>query len=282
MTVPRLHAEFLARAAESLRQDPRVLGVAVAGSWLARQMDQHSDLDLVVCVADAAYEQVLLERPALAAALGPLLAGFTGEHVGEPRLLICLYGPPLLHVDLKFVRSADLGTRVEDPEVIWERDGAFARGLGLGAARWPQPDLQWIEDRFWVWVHYAAGKLGRGELFETLEFLSFLRQSVLGPLALVSAGHLGRGVRKIEQLAPQHLPALLATLATHEARSCAAATQAAVGMYRTLREALAGPALQRRAGAELHAVAHLAQVCAGLPAGGAFACALRQPRVRFR
>jgi hypothetical protein len=39
-----------------------------------------------------------------------LLVGFTGEHVGEPRVLICLYGPPVLHVDLKFGKS-QLGLR---------------------------------------------------------------------------------------------------------------------------------------------------------------------------
>ncbi|MER7057532.1 MULTISPECIES: hypothetical protein [unclassified Streptomyces] len=34
------------------------------------------------------------------------------------------------------------------------------------------PDLQWIEDRFWIWVHYGATKLGRGELFEVNGFLA--------------------------------------------------------------------------------------------------------------
>jgi hypothetical protein len=52
-------------------------------------------------------------RAGFAGALGPLLSAFTGDHVGEPRLLICLYGPPLLHVDLKFVTPADLAERVE-------------------------------------------------------------------------------------------------------------------------------------------------------------------------
>jgi hypothetical protein len=34
-------------------------------------------------------------------------SAFSGEHVGEPRALICLYGPPLLPVDLKFVSLSD-------------------------------------------------------------------------------------------------------------------------------------------------------------------------------
>ncbi|NRS94850.1 hypothetical protein DFH40_002566 [Clostridium beijerinckii] len=43
------------------------------------------------------------ERIKIAESLGTLLSAFTGEHVGEPRLLICLCEPELLHVDLKFV-----------------------------------------------------------------------------------------------------------------------------------------------------------------------------------
>ena len=46
------------------------------------------------------------ERRTIAESCGGLLAAFTGEHVGEPRLLICLYGPPLAHVNLKFVPFA--------------------------------------------------------------------------------------------------------------------------------------------------------------------------------
>ena len=54
-------------------------------------------------------------------------------------------------------------------------------------ASFPTPDLQWMEDRFWVWVHYGALKIGRGELFETIDFISFLRQNVIGSLALMKS-----------------------------------------------------------------------------------------------
>ena len=64
---------------------------------------------------------MLAEARQFAQRLGPLLASFTGEHVGEPLLLICLYGPPLIHVDLKFVALHDLEHRVEDGIVVWER-----------------------------------------------------------------------------------------------------------------------------------------------------------------
>ena len=77
--------------------------------------------------------------PAFAAGLGLLLACFTGEHVGEPRLLIALYGPPPLHVDLKFVADRDLDDRVEDGLVLWQRDGAVEAALRRAEAVWPRP-----------------------------------------------------------------------------------------------------------------------------------------------
>ena len=58
--------------------------------------------------------------------------------------------------------------------------------------------MQWFEDRFWIWVHYATIKIARGELFETIEFISFLRETVIGPMLQIKNGYLPKGVRKIE------------------------------------------------------------------------------------
>ena len=145
-------------------------------------MDEFSDLDLVVVRADDHQTAVLDNARAFAAELGPILHSFTGEHVGEPWLLITLFGPPPLHVDVKFVRDRDLDDRVEDGLIVWQRDGVLDAALGRADAAWPEPDPQWIEDRFWVWVHYAATKIGRGELFECLDMLSVVRGTVSGTL----------------------------------------------------------------------------------------------------
>lgn len=146
----------------------------------------------MACDAHAGAPGAAARRPSCwasrpAARLGPLLAAFTGEHVGEPRLLICLYGPPRVHVDLKFVALDALAERIEDPVLLWDRSGDVRRRLDATPARYPQPDLQWIEDRFWIWVHCAATKLARRELFEALNMIACPRDRVLGPLALLEA-----------------------------------------------------------------------------------------------
>lgn len=262
-TTPRLpapHARFLAAAVPGLAADPRVVGVAAGGSYAAGDVDEFSDLDLVVGIEPAAYDMVMAERRAIAARLGPLLVAFTGEHVGEPRLLICLYGPPLLHVDLKFVRVEDAAARVEDPIVLWERDGRLAAALAAGVARYPEPDMQAIEDRFWTLTHYIAGKAGRGELLEAVDALSFVRSLALGPMALAIRGARPTGVRKIERVAPDLAARLASTVAPCDADACLAALEEAIVLYRELRDAVGAPGLRRHVDAEAAAVAYVREL----------------------
>lgn len=261
--LPPLAASVVDRLLAACAADRRFVGVVLGGSTARGEADEHSDLDLVVVCQDEDHAATLATMPELAAELGPLLAAFTGEHVGEPRLLIALYGPPLLHVDLKLVARRDLAPRVEDGLVLWERDGAVVAGRDGVDAEWPSPSLQWIEDRFWVWTHYGATKIARGELLECLDLLAMIRGTVLGPLVAVRAGVRPQGVRRLEALVPDAVPALVATLGAHDRDGCEAALRAAVALYRELRDDLAGPDLVRRADAERQARALLA------PAGGA-------------
>ena len=259
--------ERLRDIVSGLRGVPEVLGIAAGGSFVSGRMDEYSDLDLLVVVAEPAVPEIRRRREEIASGLGPLLAAFTGEHVGEPRLLICLYGPPPVHVDLKFVTPGELSARVEDPVVLWDREGEVRRGLDLGVGSYPGPDWQWIEDRFWVWAHYAASKIGRGELFEALGFIGFLRGRVLGPILLAETSARPDGVRRIEQAAPELARRLEETVARYDARDILRASRAAIAMYRFLRESSAPRGLVRRDEAEAAADRYLEAVASRL--GGA-------------
>lgn len=258
---PRHVRPYVEAVIAAVQADPRVVGLTAGGSAATGTMDEFSDLDLVVVCRDEHQPELLRDAPAFAAGLGPLLACFTGEHVGEPRLLIALYGPPLLHVDLKFVADSDLDQRVEDGRVLWQRDGVLDVALRRATPAWPGPDPQWIEDRFWIWIHYGATKLGRGELFECLDALAFLRSVVFGPLIARARGHRAGGVRRLEQLAPDLVDALAATIGDHSPGGCAAALRAAVDLYRELRD---DDGLVRRDAAEAASLDYLTEIEARL------------------
>lgn len=232
---PGFHAAFVHHAVARLRTDPRVEAVLLAGAPLTQAEDVFSDVDLVIVCRESDYEAMMAARRATAESLGHLLAAFTGEHVGEPRLLICLYGDPLLHVDLKFVTRDALAERVETPEILFDRDGEVGARLRAGRASWPSRAPEWFEERFWIWVHYGATKIARGELLEAHDMLAALRAQVLGPMIARHGGHRQRGVRRMEFESPEQVPELTATIARYDRDDCWRALRAAVQLYRTYR-----------------------------------------------
>ena len=234
-TLPFLHTAFLETLTEKLKQDDRFEALLAGGSMVHGGFDEHSDIDLVPVVRSDAYAQVLDERREIAGNLGNLLSAFTGEHVGEPRLLICLYGPELLHVDLKFVVLSDLNHHVERPRVLWARDGtAISNTLDAATIEWPNRSAEWFEQRAWIWLHYGATKLQRGELFEAMGMIAFFREHVLGPMLHRRSGRLQRGVRKIE-FDGEATKALLAVVAGHDRKTVSAALMNAARLYLELR-----------------------------------------------
>ena len=141
--MPARHRTFLERALAAVPGVDGIVGLAAGGSFIAGEIDEFSDLDLVLAVDPGVWPEILDRQQAVAAELAPsFLAGFTGEHVGEPRLLVCLYGPPLLHVDLKFVSLDDAHERVEDPVILWERDGLLSAAFARAEPRYPRPRIR--------------------------------------------------------------------------------------------------------------------------------------------
>lgn len=233
-----IQQDFAYRVAEIVQRDETVIGLAAGGSWISGEMDEYSDLDLILITKEKITEnkEQMLQY---AKSFGDLISGFTGEHVGEPRVLICLYDNPLLHVDIKFLTLPELYDRVENPAVLFERNKQLSQIINSTNAVWPQPDFQWIEDRFWTWVHYACLKIGRGELMEAFDFLSFLRMTVLSPLLQVKNNKQARGLRRVETaLSLSDLENLKITIAQYNKTSLLKALENLVSIYKSLRRKL--------------------------------------------
>lgn len=251
---------FAERVTAGIKNDPNVLGLAAGGSYIKQALDEFSDLDLVLVTRERVAPDVD-KMNHYARSFGNLLHGFTGEHVGEARLLICLYDDPLLHVDIKFLTIDEFHERIENPVILFDRDGALADVLNSTNAEWPPMDHQWAEDRFWTWVHYAALKLGRGEYFEALDFLSFLRTTVLGPLLLVDNGHHPRGVRKVEfNLSGENLDKLKSTIVGYSPASIIEGLEQSISLYREVRASVFGPNVHYRCNVETRSMEYLGEI----------------------
>ncbi len=229
---------FVDNAIAVLQKSTDMVGLAIAGSWITHETDSFSDLDLVLVSATKLSDNPK-QMKAVANQLGTVLSAFTGEHVGDTRVLICLYSNPLLHVDIKFLTPDEFHHRVENPVVVWERDRQLTAIIEKTQATWPYPDYQWIEDRFWVWIHYAALKIGRGELLEAFDFLGFLRMVVLGPLLHIKNGNQPRGVRKVEtKLNADDFAALRKTVVPMTRTDLTTALWTSIKLYEEVREHL--------------------------------------------
>lgn len=206
--MPEAHRAFLEQALPLLKGESFVTGIAAAGSYVSPGLDEHSDLDLIIVVSAPDLPTDAPRRVEIAGKLGDLIACFTGEHVGEPRLLICLYDPWLLHVDLKFTTLEGFQGRVEDPAILYDPTGKLAESIQTFPGSYPPVDLQWAEDRIWIWIHYAATKFRRGELLTAKQTANYILERILGPMILARAGAQPNQVRRIEQVNPLELSEL--------------------------------------------------------------------------
>jgi len=251
--VPKVQGDFLVHAVGILIADARIIGIGAGGSFVSGEMDDYSDVDLLVVVSDPSLCTDIAARIEIASRLGLLLTCFTGIHVGDLRLLICVYGPPVLKVDLKFVTADDLKHRVEDPVVLYDPISVFAKAFHCNGPVYPSPNLQWIEDAFWAWILSGGAKIRRGELFEAKAILNFLVEKVLAPLLALEYGHQPSGVRRIEFRAPQHVDVLGQLCTSYDRDAIKEALLAAACIYRSLRKDI-----QFRSEAERQALDYLA------------------------
>ena len=241
-----MQRQFIEKVVEKIKDDQNVIGLAVAGSFITNEVDEFSDVDLILVTVDKVSTDVD-KMTAYAKSFGDFINGFTGEHVGERRVLICLYDNPLLHVDIKFLTLDEFEDRVEDPIIFYDSNKSLDNVIASTTSEWPKPDYQWIEDRFWTWVHYAALKLGRGENFEALDFLSFMRTTVTSPLLQVKNGKLPRGLRKIEfNFENDDLNKLVGTVPIYTTESIFDSLDNTIKLYQELRDILYPSTVQLR------------------------------------
>ncbi|MEO7982860.1 MAG: nucleotidyltransferase domain-containing protein [Bacteroidota bacterium] len=255
-----MQKEFAEKVVEIVKTDPGVIGLAAAGSWITNEMDEYSDLDLVLITENKIGDdkEKMLDY---ARRFGDFISGFTGEHVGEQRVLICLYDDPLLHVDIKFLTLPEFYDRIENPVILFERDNQLSAVINSTKAEWPQPDLQWMEDRIWTWVHYIATKVARGEYFECLDGLGFIRAKVLAPLLQINSKTAVRGLRKVEKkLNLPDLEDLKITVAQYNRASILKALDNTISVYRMLRRKLFSDKIQLQVRAEKRIMEYLKQL----------------------
>lgn len=239
--LPRHRAKAEAACRATLA-DPDVVAMVVTGSFATGEADEVSDVDLRVYVRPDEVESVVARIPDLASAGGTVVALFVAEHLSIPTLTIVLYDD-LVHVDFDVV-AADRAAEHNDglpAVVLWEREpisdalpGTYAPEVAAG--------VRWMEARIWTWSWYIQSKVLRGELYEALDGLQYVRDQVLFRLLAFRGERRPAGGRRAEAVVGDHGGAFARTIPRSLDRaSVLAALREEVDLYR----ALADPLLER-------------------------------------
>ena len=236
--LPR-HRDKALAASRAAQADPDVIGMAVTGSFATGEADELSDVDLRLYARPDAVEGVVARVPDLAASCGDVVARFGADHLGIPGLTIVLYDD-LVHVDFDVV-AADRATEHNEglPAVIlWEREPISARLPGTF-----EPDVatqvRWMEARIWTWSWYIQSKILRGELYEALDGLQYVRDRVLFRLLAFHGDRRPAGGRRAESFVGEHADAFARTVPTaRDPETVLGALRAEVDLYRRLADPL--------------------------------------------
>jgi hypothetical protein len=237
------HRAKLQALAAAAMQDPDILGMTIKGSFALDIADEFSDLDLSFVIRDDVFEDAFRRQRQLPSAPASPVAAFTAEHVGLPELLIVLYDD-LVHADFRYVPLSEFPDQEEDLpcRVVWERNDLLSEHLATAPRSSPHMDAAWIEARMWTWVWYTQTKILRGEVYEALDALQFLRSRVLFSLLAVTRGLRPGGSRRAEELVGDLKEEFAVTVASADRYSTMQALEKTVDLYMRL----ADPLLQQQ------------------------------------
>ena len=97
-----------------------------------------------------------------------------------------------------------------------------------------------MERRVWTWFWYLQSKVLRGEVYEALEGLAWLRTNVLFPLLAASRGTTISGARRVEGLLSDLSDAFSRTSTRVDRAEAMDAIRASASVYTTLADPLLG------------------------------------------
>jgi hypothetical protein len=220
-------------------REPNILGMLIGGSFASGEADIYSDLDMQFVFEDEAGKATAEQLRRMAESAGPAVASFFAEHVGLPHMLIVLYRD-LIHADFEPVTVGRVGSRNAGlaTHILWEREDIVSSALPATYEQDHAADLRWIEDRMWTWSWYVQTKVLRGELYEALDGLQYMRDSVLFKLLAMHREERPNAARRVEARTGVWTREFADTVPVLSRESMMKALQATMGLYQTLADPL--------------------------------------------
>jgi hypothetical protein len=118
-----------------------------------------------------------------------------------------------------------------------------------------------MEDRFWIWIHYTVGKIARGEFFEAIDAIGYIRANVVGQLMHIKNNDLPRAMRKVEaKFQADQIHDLKKTIPDHNQRSLLISLHKLVDLYKQLRNGLFDENIRVQEKTEIAVMKYLSEI----------------------
>ncbi len=221
-----------------------VAGLLLGGSFAYGNPDFYSDIDLYIVVRDEHFDVLFAEHVEIANSLGKPISAFIADHnPGGLYDYIVLYDD-FVKVDFIYLRSSQLHVMPKwgrfrvlyDPEAVLSTLVSCSRNL---QATFQLADPLVLNQKFRGWCWYVFGKLMRGELWEALEGVSFIRERALLPMINAKNGFVDEGYRRLEKKMDDELAHdLQLTVASYDKEAVFSALLNEITLFRDLRNEL--------------------------------------------
>jgi hypothetical protein len=235
--LPPHHQAVLDRFVAACQGDERVLAAVLSGSYASGTADAHSDLDLGLIAADAAYEDVTATRDALVRRLGDpvFLESYDGDH-GAGVLFFLADGT---EGEIAFGRASHFTHIYLGPyRILLDKTGLLQGAAFEGYLPPSSEQMQTLHGLIqWFWhdlAHHFLTPLARGQLWSAAGALEDLRRCCVNLARLGQDFALpAEGYEKVEQALPvERLAPLRATYVPLEPGAMLQAARVIVQFFR--------------------------------------------------
>lgn len=241
---PERHRIVVDRFVAACQADERVVAAFLGGSYASGAQDAHSDLDLYVITADAAYDDFFAERAAFIGRLGEPLFVEDSNIVGADFVFFFLAEGT--EGEMGFGRASAFTHTHAGPHVILFDRAEVLAGIDFPSLPVPEGEQLATLHRliYWFWhdlSHHFITPLARGQLWSAFGGLEDLRRGCVD-LARLSERFTAaaEGYEKVERAVPdERLAPLAVTCCPLERGPMLQAAQTIVQYYETVAPPLA-------------------------------------------
>ena len=232
--------KFLKKYIDYVTIDNKIVGTILSGPAIEKRLEADTVLELIVIIEDNSYYKIIYERNKFASRFGNIISYYDDYNdtndTNDTNEFVCIYEKDLLQVTFKFVNASIILNKLFVGEIIYDKNNNLSDKLNITKKKNISLSIQWYENRFWILLNYGITKLNSNQLMEAIEYISFIRQSIITPMIHMKLNQQQRDSDYLEFDAPEFIDKLKLTVSLYDKSLISKAYEELVIFYIELRK----------------------------------------------